>query len=280
MSQGSERWAPAPGFEGRYEVSDYGRVRSVTREYIMSNGRLGFVRGRILRPSLDTKGYPRMSIRKNQNGKSRTWPAVHRWVLEAFAPERDGGRNYVNHKNGVRSDNRLCNLEWCTQSENILHAHHSLGRWKDAGNKRGGEHHNARRIVGKCIKTGEVRGYKSISETAADGFNPSDVSSCACGSQRSHRGWLWRHADSPEPADWKCEPKKPARLTKPVVRVAPDGSEVLYPSATAARADGFSNVAIGHVLHGRATQHGGYFWRFADATSAGGGRIRSAGANV
>lgn len=101
-----EVWKAIPGYP-EYEVSDLGRVRSLRRNIVMRLYR---------RPN----GY--VSIQMGRLAKAEL---VHRLVLLAFLGPNEQ-RPWVNHKNGVRHDNRLENLEWNTPSENILHKYHVL----------------------------------------------------------------------------------------------------------------------------------------------------------
>lgn len=243
-----ERWLPIPGYEGLYEVSDSGRVRSLFS-------------GRQLAVPLDRKGYPRLVL------KGKSW-AVHRAVMAAFSPRDDWQQLQVNHKDGNRANNCIGNLEWCTASQNILHSYAVLNRKRPVVAKRG-MHHGARAVVGRCIKTGESKSFDSIESVADEGFKPGDVCACAHLHQKSHRGWMWRFADPSEEQPWAYEPKKRSgaghQCARPVERVAKDGTVTRYGSASLAAADGFSACCISHVLHGRNTSHAGYGWRYADA---------------
>jgi len=112
----SEVWKPFPGFEKTHAVSSHGRVRRSTPG-------TKYPCGYVYNPKPGRKGYIRIHLRTNGKNKSI---AVHRAVLAAFVgPCPDG---YVcNHKNGDKSDNRLENLEWVTQKQNVRHAIHELG---------------------------------------------------------------------------------------------------------------------------------------------------------
>ena len=110
----TERWLPIPGAEGFYSVSDLGRVRSEPLPYRTS----GRQRGRVLKPYLDSKGYPifRLCIPCT---KPRT-VKVHRMVAMAFIRMPEPGEQ-VNHNNGIKTDNRVANLEYVSCRENVRH---------------------------------------------------------------------------------------------------------------------------------------------------------------
>lgn len=102
-----ETWKPVKGYEGLYEVSDKGNVRSLN--YRGLNGR---VHELVL---LDVKGYLKVNLWKDDEMKSHS---VHRLVAEAFIPNPDG-KPQVNHKDEVKSNNVVENLEWATSLENV-----------------------------------------------------------------------------------------------------------------------------------------------------------------
>ena len=99
----TEHWLPCVGYEDLYEVSDLGRVRGKT----------------ILVQRLNQRGYPSVRFWINGKGLERN---PHRLVAEAFVPNPENKR-YVNHINGIKTDNNVWNLEWTTNSENQLHAY-------------------------------------------------------------------------------------------------------------------------------------------------------------
>lgn len=107
-----EVWRDIHGYEGLYQVSDLGRVRSITR---------GGTNGRMLKPD-NCFGYLRYTLCKNN---IPTRHRAHRLVAEAFIPNPEN-KPQLNHINGNKEDNRVDNLEWCTESENQLHSRRVL----------------------------------------------------------------------------------------------------------------------------------------------------------
>lgn len=102
-----EEWKDIVGYEGLYQVSNFGRVRSFKwkREYI-------------LKQFSDTKGYLRVALYKNKTCKRRF---VHLIMMESFFPVFDKTLQ-INHKDGCKYNNVLNNLEWVTPSQNVRHA--------------------------------------------------------------------------------------------------------------------------------------------------------------
>lgn len=108
-----ESWKAIPGYEGLYEASDLGKVKSLDREVRGKRGPQR-IKGKVLKPWKDTRGYPQVYL--CLEGKRKP-VSVHRIVMLTFVGE-GGLKNTVNHINGQLDDNRLVNLEWCTQKEN------------------------------------------------------------------------------------------------------------------------------------------------------------------
>ena len=112
-----EIWRDIKDYEGLYQVSNLGNVKSLERE--VWNG-YSFVKHkeRILRPRYTKKGYVKYSLYKNNKPKQYNG---HWLVLSTFVKNVDN-KPQINHKNGIKDDNRLFNLEYCTNSENQIHA--------------------------------------------------------------------------------------------------------------------------------------------------------------
>jgi hypothetical protein len=113
-----EVWKDIEGYEGYYQVSNLGRVRSLDRIVPHKIYKFMNAKGKILCPGKVGVGYYTVALCNNSKPKSMF---IHRLVAEAFI-SKTSKTNDVNHKNGIKTDNRLENLEWCTRSENTLHA--------------------------------------------------------------------------------------------------------------------------------------------------------------
>lgn len=119
-----EVWNDVKNFEGYYQISDQGRLKSVARTIVRSNGVHHRVRERIIKCGTNPKGYLIAQLSKNCQSSLIT---VHRLVLSTFKNESE---LQVNHINGNIQDNRLLNLEYVTNVENMNH------RYTDFGNKK------------------------------------------------------------------------------------------------------------------------------------------------
>ena len=114
-----EQWLPIIGYEGFYEVSNLGRVKSIARWKPQNNGGKCWVEDRILNNSVNNRGYVRLCLHRDSKGKSYK---LSRLVAQAFVPNPNN-LPYVNHIDGVKTNDIYTNLEWCSQSDNVKHAY-------------------------------------------------------------------------------------------------------------------------------------------------------------
>lgn len=114
-----------PGYEGLYAITKRGRVWSYRRKINNKDGRTRIIGGRYLKPCLNQTGYYAISL---SDGIKKSSYLLHRLIALTYIPKVDG-KDFINHIDGVKTNNKISNLEWCTRSENVLHAEaHGLMR--------------------------------------------------------------------------------------------------------------------------------------------------------
>ncbi|MBH2967524.1 HNH endonuclease [Serratia ureilytica] len=182
--QEHEEWADAFGFEEICEISSLGNVR--TKPRIAKNGRK--YEQVYLTKVPDRYGYLTVGI--NRSGKQHR-KTIHRLVAKAFCR---GSGEIVNHKNGVKTDNRASNLEWCTASENELHAYRT-GLKFPPKNTRPGRFHSRFKgfVVATSLETGAEVILEGNTDMVSKGFSQACVSNCLRGKQKSHRGYTFNY---------------------------------------------------------------------------------------
>lgn len=131
-----EIWKDIPGFEGMYQCSSEGRIRSLDR-VIHSNNKWNsyskIEESKVLKPIFNRSGYQQVVLYRDGVGTRST---VHRWVALTFIPNPEDKRN-VNHIDGCKTNNKVSNLEWNTTSENALHAYKTGLNVSNKGEKHG-----------------------------------------------------------------------------------------------------------------------------------------------
>ena len=173
-----ENWKPVGGFEGLYEISDQARVRS------LHNGRK-FKAGHIMSPKLGQWGY--FYVNLYENGKFSKTLKIHRMVAAAFVPNPENKPD-VNHKDGNKQNNLPDNLEWVTESENVIHA---FATGLHSGLKMRGEKNGHAKLSEADIP--EIFRLRELGWTHQKIADHIGVCRAHIGLVLSKKTWTWKH---------------------------------------------------------------------------------------
>lgn len=197
-----EEWREVVGYEGLYQVSNYGNVKSYDR-YVNCNGGKRLSKGRILKKVLNSDGYHVVCLHKD--GK-QCEGKVHRLVAEAFIPNPDN-KPCIDHINRNRTDNMVENLRWVTPKEN---SNNELTLQSIRGENAYwfGKHHKEeakekiskrnRKGICQCDLDGNViRTYKSSVEASNElHCVPTAIRNCLRGRSKSCMGFTWKYVNN------------------------------------------------------------------------------------
>lgn len=291
-----EVWADVPGYAGLYEVSNFGRIRSLTRTTTQRNNgkyRVHTYSGTILSLSEDENGYLRAHVSKN--GKDETM-LMHRIVASVFC-EPKPGCDIVNHLDCNPSNNRADNLEWTTYKGNMQYAS-SLGRMQyNVKNLKKAQ--ESKKIPVVAIKDGDRKVYPSSSDAARElGLCSGGHIAAACRKEYGYKtvgGYEWEYADpalqgkqkaqrEPIPMEARIEllrkrmrgntimlgrklseetKKKLSKINaRPVIQLSKGGDVINeFPSASVAKCiTGISH--IDDCASGKRKSAGGFYWKW------------------
>ena len=165
-----EKWIDIKGYEGYYQISDLGRVKRLA-------GSPKCKTDRILKPGSQKTGYLFVTLHKDGIGKMYR---VHRLVLENFNPIENMKNLQVNHKDEIRTNNMLSNLEWVTATENINYGNRAKKYIETRGHKI------------RCIETNII--YNSLREAEREtGCAHNHISECVRGLTKTCGGFHWEY---------------------------------------------------------------------------------------
>lgn len=183
-----EIWKDVKGYEGLYQVSNHGRVKSLNYNHTKKE--------KVLVPLKHQNGYLFVNI----NGKQQS---IHRLIAKTFIPNQKN-KNQVNHIDGNKENNRIDNLEWCTAKENTRHAYKNGLINLNTEKKKKSElininkatEKNKKRII-QCDLCGNViNTFDSIVDASrSTKSNATHISLCAKGKQNTCNGYIWRYVN-------------------------------------------------------------------------------------
>jgi len=185
---GIEIWVDIDGYKGMYQVSNFGKVKSLSRQ--SWNGAGWFTKEeRILSPNMGTNGYLSVQVCKNGGIRRRE---IHRLESMAFIPNPEN-KATVNHKNGIKTDNLLTNYEWATYKENGIHAF-VTGLTKGGPVMFGKDNPISKDIYRYDLNGNYIDMFHSAGEaTRKLGINTCCIGDCARGRQKTSGGYKWSY---------------------------------------------------------------------------------------
>lgn len=180
-----EEWLFVVGTE-EYEVSNLGNVRSVNRTISYSDGRSRYEEGKTLKFVKNKRGYFSAAIYYDKN---RRYMYVHRLVAMAFIPNPENKRT-INHKDGIKTNNCVDNLEWSTDSENAIHAFKNNLRHMGSG----AENHTSIPVIQMSMDGGYITEHVNIREAERQtGAWNQNISKVCKGLLKSTGGYKWKY---------------------------------------------------------------------------------------
>jgi len=174
----TEIWKPILNYENFYLASSAGRIRSLERNIKHYRGGKSLYKGKIFeRSSASKHGYIYVPLHKDGINKQFS---VHRLIAQTFIPNPDN-KPYINHKNGIKTDNRIENLEWCTASENNKHA------FKIGLKNQVGSNHNRSKLTEKQVRV--IKHCINLGMRNCEIAKYFPVVASNIGMIRNHKGW-------------------------------------------------------------------------------------------
>ncbi len=183
-----EIWKSVVGYEGLYEISNYGRCRRISYPIDTAAKVAQFGLPHYLKPSYSEDGYVRYAL--SVNGKTKLIPA-HRLVLLSFGVPNPENKPMVNHIDNNPSNNYIDNLEWCTHTENMAH----MIKQGRKVTYRGKDHIESKEVHQFDKEMNLIAIYGSSGEASRKtGFLSGHIREACRGKLKTYKGFIWKYA--------------------------------------------------------------------------------------
>lgn len=190
-----EIWKDIKGYEGLYQVSTLGRVKSLNKIIVDKNGKERKYPERIMSQQKFRTGYFGVKLYRNNTNKRKL---VSRLVALTFIPNPNNFP-YINHINGIKTDNRVENLEWCTPSYNVQHAWSkglNIMDTKRLNKNRNNGMKTAKKVEQYSKDNKKIQEFNSLREAERiTRIRYDHISECCKGTAKTAGGYLWKYKD-------------------------------------------------------------------------------------
>ena len=188
-----EVWKDYKNYEGLYQASNLGRMRSLDRWVSSKNGSMQFIKGRILKPVTGSNDYLKVNLYKNN--KQKTY-LVHRIIAEAFIEIPEELKQYigtaylqVNHKDENKQNNNVSNLEWCNSKYNC-----NFGTRNERVIAKNTNGKLSKPVLQYTLDGKFVREWPSAKQAEREGgFNHGHIAACCKGKKNKHHNFIWKY---------------------------------------------------------------------------------------